>query len=72
MYTWKRWKRIRTRYAMLRKFGKDHNTAFMFACTRKGYWRIAKSPILNTTVTDARLKQAGYTFFTDYLKTVKG
>jgi RNA-directed DNA polymerase len=71
MYIWKRWKRIRTRYAMLRKFGKDHNTALMFACTRKGYWRIAKSPILNTTVTDARLKQAGYTCFTDYLKTVK-
>jgi group II intron reverse transcriptase/maturase len=71
MYIWKRWKRIRTRYAMLRKFGKDHYTAFMFACTRKGYWRIAKSPILNTSVTDARLKQAGYTFFADYLKTVK-
>jgi RNA-directed DNA polymerase len=71
MYIWKRWKRIRTRYAMLRKFGKDHNTAFMFACTRKGYWRIAKSPILNTSVTDARLRQAGYTFFSDYLKIVK-
>jgi len=71
MYIWKRWKRIRTRYAMLRKFGKDHNTAFMYACTRKGYWRIAKSPILNTSVTDARLRQAGYTFFADYLKIVK-
>ncbi len=70
MYIWKRWKRIRTRYSMLRKFGKDHNTAFMFACTRKGYWRVAKSPILHTTLTDARLKQAGYTFFSDYLKTV--
>ncbi len=72
MYIWKRWKRIRTRYAMLRKFGHSHNTAFMFACTRKGYWRIAKSPILSTTVTDARLRQAGYTFFMDYFKTVQG
>jgi RNA-directed DNA polymerase len=71
MYIWKRWKKIRTRYAMLRKVGRDHNTAFQFACTRKGYWRIAKSPILNTTVTDARLKQAGYTFFSDYFKTVQ-
>lgn len=72
MYIWKRWKRIRTRYAMLRKLGKDHDTAFMYACTRKGYWRIAKSPILNTSVTDARLRQAGYTFFADFLKIVKG
>lgn len=48
MYIWKRWKRVRTRYAMLRKFGNNHNTAFKFACTRKGYWRIAKSPILRS------------------------
>jgi RNA-directed DNA polymerase len=71
MYIWKRWKRVRTRYAMLRKFGNDHNTAFKFACTRKGYWRIAKSPILSTTVTDARLKQAGYITFSEYFKTVR-
>lgn len=71
MYIWKRWKRVRTRYAMLRKFGNNHNTAFKFACTRKGYWRIAKSPILSTTVTDARLKQAGYITFSEYFKTVR-
>ena len=71
MYIWKRWKRIRTRYAKLRKLGCSHNTAFLYACTRKGYWRIASSPILNTTVTDARLKQAGYTSFMDYYKAVR-
>ncbi|MDQ0255473.1 group II intron reverse transcriptase/maturase [Evansella vedderi] len=71
MYIWKRWKRIRTRYTMLRKLNFDHNTAFKFACTRKGYWRVANSHILNTSVTDARLRQAGYVFFTDYLKTVR-
>ncbi|MFD2114208.1 group II intron reverse transcriptase/maturase [Paenibacillus yanchengensis] len=70
MYIWKRWKRIRTRYTMLGKLGLDHHTALKFACTRKGYWRTAKSPILATTVTNARLKQAGYVFFSDYLKTV--
>ena len=70
MYIWKRWKRVRTRYAMLRKLGQNHNTAFKFACTRKGYWRTANSPILNTTLTDARLKQAGYTFFLEHFKTV--
>jgi RNA-directed DNA polymerase len=71
MYIWKRWKRVRTRYAKLKKLGLEHEKAFMFACTRKGYWRIANSPILNLTITDKRLKKAGYTFFSDYYKTVK-
>ncbi|NLB78064.1 MAG: group II intron reverse transcriptase/maturase [Clostridiaceae bacterium] len=71
MYIWKRWKRIRTRYAMLKRLGLEHEKAFMFACTSKGYWRIANSPILNLTVTDNRLRKSGYTFFTDYYKTVK-
>lgn len=71
MYIWKQWKRVRTRYTMLSKLGFNHNTAFKFACTRKGYWRIAKSHILNVSVTNARLKQVGYAFFSDYLKAVK-
>lgn len=71
MYIWKRWKRVRTRYTMLSKLGFDHNTAFKFACTRKGYWRIAKSHILNVSLTDTRLRRAGYVFFQDYLRTVK-
>lgn len=71
MYFWKRWKRIRTRYTMLNKLGQDHKTAFKFACTRKGYWRIANSHVLHTSITNTRLKQAGYVFFSDYHKTVK-
>lgn len=71
MYIWKHWKRIRTRYANLSKLGFDHNTAFKFACTRKGYWRVANSQILKVSVTDTRLRRAGYVFFTDYLKTVR-
>ena len=71
MYIWKQWKRVRTKYAMLKKLGLEHEKAFMFACTRKGYWRIANSPILTTTVTDNRLRKTGYTFFSDYYNTVK-
>jgi len=71
MYIWKQWKKVRTRYTMLKKLGLDHNSAFKFACTRKGYWRVANSQILNVTVTDARLRQTGYTFFSDYYKTVQ-
>jgi len=71
MFIWKQWKKIRTRYAMLRKFGLDHNTAIKFANTRKGYWHTANSHILNVTVTDNRLRKAGYTFFLDVCKAVK-
>lgn len=70
MFIWKRWKKVKTRYKMLRKLGLDHNTAYKFACTRKGYWRVSNSQILNTTVTNERLKQAGYVFFLDYYNSV--
>jgi hypothetical protein len=56
---------------MLSKLGFDQNTALKFACTRKGYWRIANSQILKVSVTDARLREAGYVFFSDYFKAVK-
>jgi RNA-directed DNA polymerase len=71
MYIWKRWKKVKTRYKMLRKLGFNHSNARKYSCTRKGYWRIAKSQILNCTITDNRLKEAGYVFFLDYYKTVR-
>ena len=71
MYIWKQWKRVRTRYAMLRKCGLDQNTAIKFANTRKGYWHVANSHILTFAVTDNRLHKAGYTFFWDIYKSVK-
>lgn len=70
MYIWKRWKKVKTRYEMLRKLGLNHNNAKKYSCTRKGYWHIANSQILNCTITDKRLKVAGYTFFLDYYKAV--
>jgi hypothetical protein len=71
MYIWKRWKRIRTRYRMLKRLGFNHTNAIKYANTRKGYWHTAKSPILSRTITDERLRKTGYTFFTDYYKTVQ-
>ena len=66
MIIWKHWKRISTRLRNLIKLGIHKAKAWEFANTRKGYWRIAKSPILSRTVTSDRLKQAGFTFFSDY------
>lgn len=69
---WKQWKRIRTRLRNLLKLGIQKYKAWEFANTRKGYWRIANSPILSTSVTNNRLQQAGYIFFSDYYRNVKG
>lgn len=46
MYIWKKRKKIRIRYAMLRKLIFDHTNAIRYANTRKGYWHTAKSQIL--------------------------
>ena len=71
MVIWKQWKRIRTRLRNLIKLGIPKYKAWEFANTRKGYWNTAKSPILNRTLTNARLYDAGYLFFTDYYRKVK-
>lgn len=71
MVIWKQWKRIRTRLRNLIKLGVPKHKAWEFANTRKGYWNTAKSPILNRTLTNARLYDAGYLFFTDYYRKVK-
>lgn len=72
MVFWKQWKRVRTRQANLTKLGIAKSKAWEYANTRKGYWHIANSWILSTSVTNERLKQAGYVFLTDcYLNAQK-
>jgi RNA-directed DNA polymerase len=65
MCYWKRWKRIKTRFRMLKKLGINESKAWEYANTRKGYWRISNSPILNRTFTNQRLKRLGYFSFTE-------
>jgi len=72
MVIWKQWKRIRTRLRNLIKLGIGKFKAWEYANTRKGYWRTANSPILGTSITNDRLKQAGYIFFADYYRKVNG
>lgn len=72
MVLWKQWKRVRTRLANLTKLGIAKSKAWEYANTRKGYWHIANSWILSTSVTNERLKQAGYVFLMDcYLNAQK-
>jgi hypothetical protein len=45
---WKQWKKIRTKYRMLRSLKMEHWKAKELANSRKGYWRMAKAlnPVL--------------------------
>ena len=66
MVIWKQWKRIRTKLTNLIKLGVKKSKAWEWANTRKGYWHTAESYILATTLTNDRLRQAGYIFLSDY------
>jgi RNA-directed DNA polymerase len=72
MIIWKQWKRVRTRLRNLIKFGIEKYKAWEYANTRKGYWHTAYSPILTRSISNDRLKQAGYIFFSDYYRKVNG
>ena len=70
MVFWKRWKKVRTRYRNLERLGISHSNAGILANTRKGYWRIAGSPILHSALTNQRLEQDGFQYFSSYYKSV--
>jgi group II intron reverse transcriptase/maturase len=57
---WKTWKKVKTRFKNLKKLGVNKYKAWEHANTRKGYWRISNSPILNCTITNEKLKRRGY------------
>jgi len=57
---WKQWKRIRTKKDNLIRLGIDKGKAWEYANTRKGYWRISNSPILNMSLTNKYLKCQGF------------
>jgi hypothetical protein len=68
MYIWKQWKRVKTRFNNLKKLGVDKEKAWMWANTRKGYWRTAGSQILTTTLTNEYLREQGYVELSEMYK----
>ena len=60
MVTWKRWKKNRTRFEHLKKAGIERQQAWEWANTRRGYWRVSKSPILTQAIPNKLIKRAGY------------
>ena len=61
---WKQWKKIRTKYRMLKALGLEHWKAKELACSRKGYWRMAQ--VLNSVITNKIIVKLGYTSMLDY------
>ena len=57
---WKRWKRVRTRYENLIQLGVPRNKAWQWANSRKGYWCIAGSWILTTTMNNRYFEALGF------------
>lgn len=69
MCIWKAWKKPKTKVANLIKCGIDKFKAWEWGNTRRGYWRIADSPILSSAITNDSLRKAGYvTLMGSYLE----
>ena len=65
MYIWKQWKLPKTRVKNLIKLGMEPWKAYRNGNSSKGYWAVAGSGILNSTITNERLARAGYYSLSD-------
>lgn len=61
---WKQWKKVKTKYRMLKALGLEHWRAMELANSRKGYWRMAK--VLNQIFSNKIIAKLGYTSMLDY------
>src|SRR5690554_2565328 len=68
---WKQWKKIKTKFTMLKKLGITESKAWEYANTRKSYWRTAKSPILNRSLNNKTIASLGWISMTDYYLKVR-
>jgi RNA-directed DNA polymerase len=59
MCLWKQWKKPKTKVKRLVSLGVPKDKAFEWGNTRKGYWRIACSPILHRTLDNQYWKSNG-------------
>jgi len=61
---WKQWKKVKTRYRMIRKFGMPEWKVHELANCRKGIWRSAI--VLNSVLTNKVIVSLGYMSMADY------
>ena len=66
---WKQWKKIRKRYTSLRKLGITKRDAYVTANSRKGYYHVAHTRVLEQAISKERLNKRGLVNSLDhYLK----
>lgn len=66
---WKQWKKIRKRYTCLRKLGITHRDAYVTANTRRGYYHVSATRVLQIAISKERLNKRGLVNSLDhYLK----
>lgn len=69
MCIWKAWKNPKTKAVNLIKCGIEKYKVWECGNTRKGYWRIADSPVLKVAIKNVSLRKAGYcTLMGSYLE----
>ena len=56
---WKQWKKIKKRYTCLRKLGITHRDAYVTANSRRGYYHIAHTRVLESAISKERLNKRG-------------
>lgn len=61
---WKQWKKVKTRYRMIKKYGLPKWKVQEMANCRKGIWRSAI--MLNSVLTKTEIASLGYIFMTGY------
>jgi group II intron reverse transcriptase/maturase len=66
MCYWKQWKKIGARLDNLVRLGVSRSKAWEFANTRKGYWHIANSHILATSLTNEYFRKLGLSGLSAY------
>ncbi len=71
MVTWKRWKKISTKFNNLKKTALDEKTAWMMANTRNKYWYVAGSGWMNIAIPNHYFDKAGYLSLTAYYAEVR-
>lgn len=66
---WKQWKKIRKRYSSLRKLGISHRDAYVTVNSRRGYYHVAHTCVLEQAISKERLNKRGLVNSLDhYLK----
>jgi RNA-directed DNA polymerase len=66
MGLWKQWKKPKTRWHNLKRLGINPGKAYEWANSRKGYCRIAHSPILGLALNNEYFARQGYLGFSNH------